>query len=244
MSYSKKQYEHIFTNMSEYMLTNDNILRYRRNRTDISEPEKKVKIKKLVKISQNNIFYPPQHDELFWCFYIALKGKEYYDFNHNKSFIYEKEFKINTVELLREKKDLLKIEKIKKNVVEDELVNSKRISLVTLHALCIIYKISIIYVWGRKYTEFLYGDENKNIIIGDAMHRKCGIYESIKESEITDIYNQYWHIDNYLKPLRGLSAYTIKELHDICNKLNIKIVDTTGKNKTKKKLYENISENI
>ena len=167
--------------MSEYMLTNDNILRYRRNRTDISEPEKKVKMKKIVKTSQNNIFYPPQHDELFWCFYIALKGKEYYDFNHNKSFIYEKEFKINTVELLREKKDLLKIEKIKKNVVEDELVNSKRISLVTLHALCIIYKISIVYVWGRKYTEFLYGDENKNIIIGDEMHRKCGIYESIKE---------------------------------------------------------------
>ena len=53
-----------------------------------------------------------------------------------------------------------------------------------------------------------------------------------------------WHIDNYMKPLRGISAYTIKELHDICNKINIKIVDTTGKNKTKKKLYENISENI
>lgn len=243
MSYSKKQHEHIFTNMSEYMLTNDNILRYRRNRMEIPQQEKKTKIKQVEK-TNNNIFYPTQHDELFWCFYIALKGKAYYDFNNNKSFIYEKQFKINTVELLREKKDLLKVEKIKKNIVEDELVNSKRISLVTLHALCILYKISIVYVWNRKYTEFLYGDTNKNIIIGDAIHKKCGIYESIEDSELNHIYSTYWHIDNYMKPLRGISAYTIKDLHDICDKLNIKIVDTTGKNKTKKKLYENISENI
>jgi hypothetical protein len=245
MNSHKKQQEHIFKNMKEYMFTNDNIIRFNRSifNTNNSNNSKSKKEKKgIVQNKDSDIFYPSQQDELFWCFFIALKGKDYYTYTDEKSFTFEKNFKINSIELLREKKDLLKSAKIKKNLVEDELANSKYISVSTLHALCIIYKVSIIYVWGKKYSTFIYGDTPEYIIISDATQKKTGIRENIKETDIKQIYDAYWYIEEFNKQLKGLSSYNMNEIHDICKRLELKIIDNSGKKINKKTLYEKIKE--
>ena len=42
-----------------------------------------------------------------------------------------------------------------------------------------------------------------------------------KDKLVLNIKNEKWRIDNYNKPLKSVSSYTIKDLHEICNKLNI-----------------------
>jgi len=107
-----------------------------------------------VMIKKEENFTPLQKDKLFWCFYIILKGIDDYEMNKNTAFATEKKFKIDTVEKLRFMKDKLKELKIKRNDIEDELVNKECISTKSLQVLCLIYKISIIYISGKKYSNF------------------------------------------------------------------------------------------
>jgi len=244
MSSHKKNFEHIFKDLNEYMLTGENMLRYMYS-DNISQNKQNKQNKKLEKIKNKlDVFYPYQKDEMFWCFLIALKGIDFYQFSNEHTFIYEKEFKIASVEKIREKKDILKQHKIKLNLVEDELVNKQKISLFTLHALCIVYNVSILYVWGKKYCDVKYGDKLETIIIADDSQQKIGIKYDVKEEEIINIQNNYWYIDNPLKPLRAVSAYNLKELHQICDKLEIPIIESNGKKLNKKTLYENIMQKI
>ena len=243
--HKKEQLEHIFANMKEYMFTSENILRFTQSTVLDTPPKSTHQKQKIIKPNLPvSIYYPHQKDELFWCFFIAFKGMNDYEINKNHSFTYEKEFKIASVEKLREKKDLLKPVKIKKNHVEDELVNKKKISLTTLQALCIIYEMSIIYVWGKKFCDFRYGDIPTCMIITDDYGKKIGLKENINETDIKNIREKYWYVENPLKPLRCISSYTIKELHQICEKLELKIIDISGKKLNKKTLYENIGQKI
>ena len=49
--------------------------------------------------------------------------------------------------------------------------------------------------------------------------------------------NKRFIVDNYLKPVKSLSAYKAQELKDICKKIGIEIMKTPTKYKTKKELY-------
>ena len=57
---------------------------------------------------------------------------------------------------------------------------------------------------------------------------------------LTNVRNTFWKIENVQKPLNAVSGYTIKELHTICSKLDIPIVNELGKNKIKPVLYQEI----
>ena len=46
------------------------------------------------------------------------------------------------------------------------------------------------------------------------------------------------------KPVKGISNYKAHELRDICKKLNIDIMKTPTKTKTKKELYQLVIEKI
>ena len=57
---------------------------------------------------------------------------------------------------------------------------------------------------------------------------------------IEPILDTYWKIDDADKPLKVPSAYTIKELQEIAEKLGIILMNELGKNKTKPILYQEI----
>ena len=122
------------------------------------------------------------------------------------------------------------------------MVNQPTLSLKGLYALCLVHNISITYIYGRKYYEINHTiDTPTNIIIENSLH-----YEE-EVDFLKNVRENYWHIENIQKPLNAPSAYSLKEMQDICNKLQITLETTVNekpKLKTKTKLYEEILAHI
>ena len=247
-----------YTTLKEFMFTSENIENinnlYKKRNIANENREKTIKTQPIlnnevmsptkVMIKKEENFTPIQKDKLFWCFYIILKGIDEYEMNKNTTFATEKKFKIDTVEKLRFMKDKLKELKIKRNDIEDELANKECITTKSLQVLCLIYKISIIYISGKKYTEFLFAEDDKITGIieqgqGQEM-KELSVKNTIDLEYIATVKKSYWFIENIQKPLSAPSAYTIKDLQDIATKLGINLVSNLGKNKTKQILYEEI----
>ena len=191
---------------------------------------------------KNELFTPYNKDKLFWCFFIILKGHEVYELNRSNAFTIEKEMKISAVEKLKSVKDKLKELKLKRTELEDEFVNKQVISVKGLTALCLIYDISITYIFGRKFCEINPEVENKHIIIQNAKKE-----DSLQYGNNFDNKDEYWFIENIQKPLNAPSAYTIKDLQTICERLQIDIntiVNEKTKSKNKKQLYEEILQHL
>ena len=172
-------------------------------------------------------------DKLFWCFYIMIHGE--HDYEINNSFKREKEFKIECIEKLRKNKTGLRSYKLKLTKIEDELLNDKKIGIQALLAMCLLYKKNLIYVWNRKYHEFICnGDEEINIITSE----NNTISHSVEQEKVNFFRENYWQILNIDKPLKSITGYSRDDLVTIAKKLAI--IDTDKKKK--KELYELILE--
>jgi hypothetical protein len=204
----------------------------------------------------------PRHkDKLFWCFYILYKGEHEYQQHMADNFITEKNFKIETAEKLKTMKDKFKQAKLRISEIEDELMNKPQITLKGLQALCLFYGVSLIYEFNQKYSEYLYNVEDEDAIEIITLKTKergntsiseyaLKLFESSEDDGLDDkekrknyiknIREKYWHIENADKPLKVPSAYTIKELQEIGEKLHLSSKTELGKNKTKAVLYEEI----
>ena len=203
----------------------------------------------------------PRHkDKLFWCFYILYKGEHEYQQHMADNFITEKNFKIETAEKLKTMKDKFKQAKLRISEIEDELMNKPQITLKGLQALCLFYGVSLIYEFNQKYSEYLYNVEDEDAIEIITLKTKekgnttiseyaLKLFESSEDGTddkekrknyIKNIKENYWHIENADKPLKVPSAYTIKELQEIGEKLHLSLKTELGKNKTKAVLYEDI----
>ena len=150
-------------------------------------------------------------DQLFWCFYIMIYGEHDYELNY--SFKKEKEFKIECIEKLRKIKPQMKILKLKLNKIEDELLNCKKIGIQALLGLCLLYKKNLLYIWDRKYYEFICNaDEEMNIFI----NKQNEIIHIINQDKVNFYKENYWQILNIDKPLKSITGYTHSELVIYC----------------------------
>jgi hypothetical protein len=202
--------------------------------------------------SSVGLITPHNKDKLFWCFYIILKGYEEYQMCGTNSFSVQNSIKIEVVEKLKTIKDKLKELKLKRTELEDELVNKPFITVKGLTALCLIHNISITYIFGRKFCEINpQPDITKKHIITQNHKKEDSLRLSDDEAEesafLKQIHDDYWFIENIQKPLNAPSAYSVKELQEICERLQIDTFTTANekqKPKTKKQLYEEILEQI
>ena len=269
--------EHIFYLLNEYMFTTNNISRLHDNscipkQTPLSFDKlcnKKQTVSKDAHIAANietkidfaqedRLYYPKQHDKLFWCFYIFLYGKVDYDYVTHV-FEVEKKIKIESAAKLRGMKALLRTHKLKYTDIEKELVNIPKITIKGLHALCILYKVSITYISGNIY--YILGNTNedasyKNCIIiahssqkitsGSHMQSNLQIGAQLKANDtyIKNICQSKIRIKNYNKPLLSIASYTLPILHEMANILHINLYNDSGKKKLKKDIYQEVSEKI
>jgi len=236
--------------LNKYMFSSENMKNGYHNTTIMPI------IKKEIPVKIYNSFIPFQKDKLFWCFFIILKGFDEYEMNHSNFFTIEKQIKIEAVEKLKTIKDKLKVLKLKRTQLEDELVNKQTITIKGLYALCLIHDISVTYIYQRKYCELfssetgkkgiiIQNDKKENMLRWSSNENNDG--SNIIDDYIKKIKDEYWLIMNIQKPLNAPSSYSLKDLHIICGKLQIevnKIINDKTKSKTKKELYEDILEHL
>jgi len=226
----------ILQDLSSYFLTKNNLPNYYLNETKNLELFKKRKIPiKKSKSSNENCFIINQEDKLFWAFYIFLFGFEEFHLINN-FFITEKNFKIETIQKIRDNKSLFKINKISKNIVENELVNEKKINLITLNALSLLYNLNIIFIKKRTILIF---NHNKDELINNCkniIEEKNDIISliTLDPNIIQQLIEEYYIIENCLKPINSFSFYKFNDLVNIAKKLNLETCNKKNRNYMKK----------
>lgn len=168
-------------------------------------PEYKPKHKKKIVIDYDPLFYA-----------IFNKIHNYDITNENYVGMNEKQEKI---------KIAVEIEKIKlkpkdKDDAVQNLMYENRINLKTLNALCMFYKINVLYVKDNIFINMNYGDEKIYI-------------ENNRIIEPKDVSTKYEV--NLDKPLRCASYYKIDDLRQISTQLHLPI-----ENSKKQQLYDSI----
>ena len=214
------------------------------------------------KKKNNDFFYPTQNDSLFWCFYILKNGFSKYEMIDNKHFVVEKEEKYKYINIIRNKKERMKINKIKPfSEIENDLANNQCISVKTFFALCIVEEINIILVHKRKIYKFLCSIDTKTNVVHQSKNRYTfGIEIDAMDAKVNDYLENYHVIDNFENSLRTITYYKVEDLLNICKKLqintintnigdnnenNINVANNTEKKKlTKKDLYNLITLNF
>lgn len=188
----------------------------------------------------NNIYKIKDKDTLFWCFYILKYGFSNYEIN--VGFKTEKEEKYKYISIFRNKKDLLKLHKIKPlSDLEDELANKEYISVKTFIALCIIENINIFIVDNRKCFELIVNEDTKiNIIYKEKelnnYYMEINDDDKNVKNKIQYYKDNYLLMNNYDNKLKSINSYKMDELHDLCKKLDINLIN--NKKLTKKDIYE------
>jgi hypothetical protein len=192
---------------------------------------------------------PKFSDTLFWCYYIMKNGLAAYEMVHGDGYKDSFEQKIELVYKIRENKELLKQHKWKRNAIEDELVNHKQITISAFMCICAIQKFNVVYIDNRKIYTLIENveDLSSNLNIVEKTERGFALFLGANEDKYkkyTESIEKYWKIDNFNKPLRGISSYKAKDLQDICKKLQLDILNENKTRKSKKILYQMIREHL
>lgn len=237
MSHAKNNKEHTFNKMREYMFYEENLCKWTRFMEETVNKKVKSKIKKnILRKAIVDTFKPSQRDKLFWCFFVLLKGIDEYNMSQNNLFTIEKDFKFKTIELFRKKKSAMKALKMKLVDIEDNLINGRTINIKTLQALAFIYEKSIIYKHENMFYDFQYGGAYTLFENGE---NGVEMHFTTDQDKIGVMREKLFCVD-VVKPIRGISSYTVSDIKSIAEKLAIKIKDNTNKSKTKKDLYQEI----
>ena len=198
-------------------------------------------------VRDRKFFYPKEKDTLFWCYYINKYGIDKYFDNKKRSFVVEHDYKISIIEKIQNMKDELKLNKIKKLVVEDELINRAKIEIASIKLLMLLDNENLLLIKKNCYQKIVFNRDKLSLSVDNYNVIFCDVdnyylQKNLNDRELVDIINKSYEIDNFDKPLKGISSYKLDELHEICKKLNIGLSSNLGKNKTKQVLYTEILE--
>ena len=198
--------------------------------------------------SKERFMFLKEQDQLFWCYYAIINGFSVYEVTNTHQFLTEKNEKLKCIDLLRLHRKQLTANKIRglSEDIEDNLVNSKKISVKTFVALCIVSNLNIIFIHRRKYYELCCNPDDADTVHVvhqfDSPNTRYAYENDITPSRVADYRTKYFKARSLENPLRAISSYKIGELREICVQLNI--TEMASNQKTKQQLYSLIVENI
>lgn len=232
----------LISDVKQYMFTNNNsaLLLLLKNFIKKEIKNNKLIIKKDTKIKNNQYLEPKFNDTLFWCFFIIDKGMTVYSLIHNTEFKNEKEIKIKLIDKIRDNKDILKKNKWKRAEIEHNLLYEKNMSINSFLCCCFLNKINILVFSKFMYYENIFNNDNELFLIKKKNENYYLYVGNELEKEILFIRNNYWKVDNLLKPLKAISNYKAEPLRKIALLLKLDIYKSNEKFKNKKKIYEMI----
>ena len=197
---------------------------------------------------KDRFFFPKESDNLFWCYYIFANGYHNYEVIDTAKFTIEKDKKISCIDMIRQNKKQLTPFRIRglKDTVEDDLVNSKKISLKTFIALCIVSNMNLMYIHNRTYYEIKCDPDNKDKVFVihqfDTPVLRYGYEENISPEILEKYRTEKYCCHSFDNPLKAVSSYKVGELRDICSLLGID--SSMLEKKTKPQLYQIILETL
>ena len=191
----------------------------------------------------DDFFVPEQEDGLFWCWFIFVYGFSEYEILKKNNFIIEKEYKIQFIDKLRNNKKTLKEMKVKIAEIEGHLANDPTLNINYLEPMLILDNYNFAYMNDKFYYSNINIPGRKSCIIKyfEGLD-KYGLF--LEEDKLFDYTNKLLLVESIKKPIKGISNYKAQQIKDICKKLNIDIMKTPTKCKTKKELYKLVIENI
>jgi hypothetical protein len=195
----------------------------------------------------DSLYKPHQKDSLFWCYYVLVHGLATYETIGNKHFTVEKNEKFKLVELVRNKKLLLKNHKMTPlSSIESDLTNGDAISLTTFFAICIASNISVLYI-DKVNNTFLRvsGEEGVdecatvNVVYRSDTSQRFECETGVDPCTVNAIEKTHFKLFSMNKPIQSLSSYKTTELLEICTKVGIHIYleGDAGKTHAKPHLY-------
>ena len=225
----------------------ENILRFTSQEPKVIKKSSTRQVPK--KPVHTDFLLPKFSDTLFWCYYIMKNGLGAYEMVHGDGYKDSFEQKIELVYKIRENKELLKQHKWKRNAIEDELVNHKQITVSAFMCICAIQKMNVVYIDNRKIYTLIENveDLSSNLNIVEKTENGFALFLGANEDKYkkyTESIEKYWKIDNFNKPLRGISSYKVKDLQNICRKLELDILNENKTRKSKKILYQMIRAHL
>jgi len=229
--------KHILDHLHKYMfLQNVYLDRASKKHKDDFFSKENVK-KELI----SNIFVPGEKDKLFWCFFIMQNGMEKYLSICQNHFQIETSTKISIAESLKKNEILLKQNKLKRDIIENELVNENKITMDGMKALCVLHRMDLLVICKNMFYKISGLSNNEMLVIEKDKNDNFGVIENISKERIQNILTNYYEIVDYKKKIKSVSSYKLDELKAIANKFKITLVDNIGNKKTKNKLYEEIN---
>lgn len=234
--------------LEKYSFDNQNIHKlmsseYFEQNVDKTNKKNKIIIRPEVK-KYNDFFIPEQDDGLFWCWFIFIYGFSEYEILKNNNFVVEKEYKIQFIDKIRNNKKTLKEMKVKIADMEGHLANDPILNINYLEPMIILDKYNFMYINDKFYYSNINIPDTKSCIIKYFEKLdKYGLFLGA-ENKLFDYTNKLLLVENIEKPIKAISNYKAEQLKDICKKLNIDIMKTPTKRKTKKELYTLIIEKI
>jgi hypothetical protein len=251
-------YYDLFNELNDYILNEKNMQKSLQMRIVNNIETKKnnnIETKKnnnnetrIISTAKNDFFIPNQQDTLFWCYFIIKNGDTPYEILNNKNSLVSKQMKIDLVSTIRQNKEIIKMYKFDTiSNIESNLANDNNLNIKTFLTLCAIHNINILFISKKTYFELLMNDSNIIYIIRELSSNsnyyfKYGFEKTNIDNDIVSkMKESLYKIDKIDKPIKSITYYKVEDLVNICSKLAIETSNKeTGKQKSKKDLYESI----
>jgi len=206
---------------SKYFLTEDYLLKNIKflNKDLLIKREKK----EINSTSKNYDYEVREGNKFLKYFLILYNGIDKYEWEKLNNFDKEEKEKIKIIENIRINKSKLKMLKISKNKLENNLLENE-LSLENFINLCLFYDISLIVKIKNIYSyinpkndinpEYIERNENNNYLLK--------LYDDNKKKlEYNKIEKNGVLVNNIIKPFKNITDYKLCDLKEIAEKLKL-----------------------
>ena len=198
-----------------------------------------------------------KNDTLFWCLFIAKYGYPEYIMVDRNYGVKELEIKSKVADFIRLNAMKMKMTNYKmtkvllQEIMSDLMTTQKHTSIYCMIAMIVYFEINVVIVDSKSkfMWEFISNKEveNENTIPTFLIKKDDSCKYSLKEEPITKeeldkMKNETICLENFIKPIKSMSAYNVVELHTLADKM--KIVHDKSKKMKKEDLYREIQEII
>ena len=211
----------------------------------IAEPvkqEEKLIVANPTRLFDNKNYITPTHkDSLFWCLYILKYGYNEYIQIQRNYVIKKMELNQSIIDYLMTRQYKMKgvnarISKARiQEMFSDMMINHKDTHMVNVYGIICFYEYNIIMLDETKNTFIRFQadepDEKPTYLLRrDGYNNYSIIDDALTDDKIQDIENRFVALENFDKPLKGISNYKTNDLETYMEKLGI----VKGNDKIKK----------